>query len=394
MDEQGTWLFGADAWKDPYPNYARLRAQSPWRQDTPGDSDGSALWCFLRHDDVYNGLRDHETFSSKAMGNAPGSEGEPQLVLISDDPPRHTNFRRLVNRAFTPRRIAELEPWITSVSTELLDGMGAGEVDVVKNYTMPLPVKAIARLLGIPGDDYATFKQWTDSFLGGDADSSTGGDRGRDVMAMLAYFGEMVAKRRDAPAADLITALVEAEIEGEKLQDWEVLGFAILLLVAGNETTTNLMGNMLNALAQRPELWKQLREDRSLVERVVEETLRYESPVQVLFRRTLRDVEVNGRLIPTGERVGMFYGAANRDPEAFPEPDEFRLDRDLHNHVGFGMGIHYCLGSPLARAEARITLNQFLDRFAELGPGSSAGVRQTMTPIVFGFRELPLALGA
>lgn len=382
MTAEAPVLFSPESWANPYPQYARLRPGSPSRLD-----DGEArIWCLLRHDDVYGALRDHETFSSDAMDNSP--DNNFKLVMLTDDPPRHTNFRRLVNRAFTPRRIAELEPWITSVASELADDL-EGEVDVVQNYTVPLPVKAIARLLGIPGEDYRTFKRWTDALLANDV---AGEQRMGEVMEMMAYFGQMIAKRREHGAEDLITALVEAEVEGEKLQEWEILGFAILLLVAGNETTTNLMGNLLNALSTRPELWERLREDRSIVETVIEETLRYESPVQVLFRKTLRDVDMHGVTIPAGERVGVFYGAANRDPEAFPNPDEFRLDRDLHNHVGFGMGIHYCLGSPLARAEARITLNQYLDRFTRIEPGSVPGTRQTATPIVFGFRELPLRL--
>jgi cytochrome P450 len=336
---------------------------------------------------VYSALRDHETFSSE---NLMAGRFGPPIVLIQDDPPRHTRFRRLVNKVFTLKRVEALEPWITSIAHELLDEIGDGTADVVESYTVPLPVKVIARLLGIPGEDYATFKRWSDAFLS--TVSAERDDRLQNIQAMVAYFGQMAAARRSQGAEDLITALVQADIEGESLQDWEILGFCILLLIAGNETTTNLLGNMLNLLVDRPELWQQLRENRGLVETVLEETLRYEGPVQRLFRTVTRDVEVSGVKIAQGERITIFYGAANRDPRAFPEPDEFRLDRDLRNHVAFGMGIHYCLGAPLARAEARISLNAFLDRFPLLKRGEVPAVRQTASPIVFGFSQLPLVL--
>jgi len=235
-----------------------------------------------------------------------------------------------------------------------------------------------------------TFKRWSDASL--TVTAMTPQERMANIEEMMAYFGKMAVARRAHGAEDLITALVEAEIEGESLQDWEILGFCLLLLIAGNETTTNLVGNILNILVDRPDLWRQLREDRSLVENIIEETLRYEGPVRVLLRTTTREVEMSGVKIPPGEMIGIFYGAANRDPDGFPQPDEFRLDRDLRNHVAFGMGIHYCLGAPLARAEAKITLNTFLDRCPTLRRGSAPAVRQTGSPIVFGFQHLPLVL--
>jgi cytochrome P450 len=388
-------LVDREMFGNPYPAYQALREHSPVHYISIPANPSSGIdrpiwaWGLLKYHDVYTALRDHETFSSESP--VAGQFGPP-LVLIQDDPPRHTRFRRIVNKAFTLKRVEALEPWITKIADELLDHIGNQETDMVEAFTVPLPMRVIARLLGIPEEDYATFKRWSDAFL-----STVGADRNdrmQNVQDMVAYFGQMAVARRTQGADDLITALVEAEIEGESLQDWEILGFCILLLIAGNETTTNLLGNLLNLLVDRPDLWQQLRNDRSLVETVIEETLRYESPVQRLFRTATRDLEFSGVNIAKGDRITIFYGAANRDAAEFPNPDEFRLDRSLRNHVAFGMGIHYCLGAPLARAEARIALNTFLDRFPHLTRGVAPAIRQTATPIVFGFSQLPLVLAS
>jgi cytochrome P450 len=379
---------------DPYPAYRHLRDQSPFNYiDLPagtvaGIEGPIRSWALMQYADVYSVLRDHERFSS--ANNPLVGKAFPPLVLILDDPPRHTRFRRLVNKTFTLRRIEALTPWINSVASELLDEAGCGEIEIVERYTIPLPVKVIARLLGIPGGDYETFKQWSDAFLS--LVSMDNNQRMASIQEMVGYFGTIAAARRAQGADDLITALVEAEVDGEKLEEWEILGFCMLLLIAGNETTTNLMGNMFNLLAARPELWQQLRNDRNLVEPVIEETLRCESPVHRLSRAATADVEISGVRIPAGDLVTVYFAAANRDPKEFPNPDDFRLDRDLRNHVSFGMGIHYCLGAPLARAEAKVSLNAFLDRFSTIKPGRATAIRQTMTPVVFGFEQLPLVL--
>jgi cytochrome P450 len=386
-------LSKAEVISDPYPAYGGLRDRSPFKYvdlpagTVPGVDRPLRTWALMKFSHVYDALRDHETFSSSRSAVV---KAFAPLPMVFDDPPRHTRFRRLVNKAFTVKRVEALTPWISSVAHELLDQVGASEVDIVQQYTMPLPVKVIARLLGIPGDDYETFKGWSDAFLSLVSMDAT--ERMRIIQEMVTYFGSIAATRRAHGSEDLITALVEAEIEGEKLEEWEILGFCMLLLIAGNETTTNLIGNILNVLATRPHLWQQLRSNRALVETAIEESLRYESPIQRITRTTIHEVEVSDVSIAKGDRVTLFFGAANRDPAEFPDPDEFRLNRDLSNHIAFGTGIHYCLGAPLARAETKITLDAFLDRFSAIRLGSAVGIRQTMTPLVFGFQRLPLIL--
>jgi cytochrome P450 len=378
---------------DPYPAYARLRnADGVPRESVMG------TWVLARYEDVYEALRDHETFSS-AQGVTPGGSDDfsRRLPLIMDDPPRHTAVRRLVNTAFTRQRVREMTPAIEKIATDLL-GEIEGEVDIVEALTVPLPVIVISRVLGIPEADGERFKLWSDAVTGvldagpeAESVEDIFATRSAAIMEMLAYFAQSIAERRQDPGDDLISLLVQAEIDGERMSDTQLIGFCILLLIAGNETTTNLIGNSLNILADRPELWQRLRRERNLVEGVIEETLRFDSPVQMLWRTTTRPVQLRGTTIPEGEKVMVAFAAANRDAAEFAEPDEFNPERDWASHVAFGYGTHYCLGSPLARVEASVALNALLDRFPRLERGEPEP-RRLPSLVLRGFSALPLRL--
>ncbi len=378
-------LFSPQFQEDPYPAYAWLRAEAPvYREPRYGG------YVLSRYADVYSALRDHDAFSS-ALGVSPrpvaaGATGA-NMTIVTSDPPHHTHLRQLVNRAFTPRTVEALRPRISEVIGGLLDELPGREFDAVSAVTTPLPVIVIAELLGIPPERRADFKRWSDALVGTfDAEA---GAFAPELGEMFVYFSQAFAERKATPREDLLTALTLAEIDGARLNDIELLSFAIILLVAGNETTTNLLGNLLNVLVDRPDLWETLRDDRSLVGPAIEEVLRYDSPVQVLARGTTRDVEVAGTLIPAGARVLVSFASANRDPEEWPEADAFRLDRQLSRHLAFGHGIHYCLGSPLARLEAEVAMNALLDRFASLGRGAGNGQRLHST-VIRGFEHLPV----
>lgn len=372
-------IFSDKTVEDPYPAYRWLRENDPVYFD-PATGD----WHLTRYEDVYDALRNHAVFSSSAMGGA-GGVGFP---LISDDPPRHTRLRSLVNRAFTSSVIKRLEPFIEATCNDLIERFPKGPLDVVHGLTVPFPVIVISRMMGIPEKDRERFKLWSDA-LTGLLDGATRAGQAEVIMEMFPYFAREIEKRRSEPMDDLIAAVANAKgEEDEQLSDQEIIGFCLLLLVAGNETTTNLVGNMINVLLDQPALWERLRSDRSLTETAVEETLRYDSPVQFIYRRLMCDVALHGKALKSGQRVIVGFASANRDPENFDRPDEFSLDRELKRHLAFGHGIHFCLGAPLARVEGRIALDALLDRFSA-ATRAGQGVRLP-SHLLRGFSKLPV----
>jgi cytochrome P450 len=378
-------LFTPEFHEDPYPTYAWLREHAPiYREPRYGN------FVISRFGDALEVLRDHVTFSNARGQNPAGPQvGVPSLATT--DPPLHDQLRALVSRAFTPRRVAESEPRIRALVRELLDALPGRAFDLVPRVAIPVPVVVIAEMLGVSPDRSADFRRWSDALV---AMMERPHEPGllTAALEMVAYFREEVLpRRRKEPRGDLVSALLSAEIEGRKLSEQEIESFCLLLLVAGNETTTNLISNQLRALSQRPDLWKQLREKPELAADALEETVRWDSPVQNLARDATRDVTLHGVPIAAGDRVLVSFAAANRDAREFPSADEYRLDRASARHLGFGLGVHFCLGAGLARLEARCVLEAMLERFSEIAPGTGAPQR-THSTVIRGFESLPLAV--
>jgi cytochrome P450 len=355
--------------RNPYPYYAELRNHTPVYWLEPLQS-----WVISRYEDVAYVAKNTQLFSSAPI--IPAIMGEQNPVpevnwLISADPPAHTGLRRLVNKAFTPRMVAALESRVEEIVAQLLDaGEKSNEFDLVRDFSTPLPLMVIAEMLGIEPDRYRDFKQWSDDMLratGGGEVSPVERERLRGSMNdMQQYFERAIAERRQSPRGDLISALVRAEEESQALSPREVLAMCMLLLLGGNETTTNLLGSTVITLLAHPAELAKVRANPSCIPQMIEEMLRYESPVQAIFRSATSDTNIVGAPIAAGDKVLIFYGSANRDERHFLNPDVFDITRNPQDHLGFGFGIHYCIGAPLARLEVRIAINALLSRFPHL----------------------------
>jgi cytochrome P450 len=372
---------------DPYPAYAWLRREAPAYEVQP---DG--WWVLSRYADVSAALRNPEVFSS-AQGI--GSDRDQTRMMISTDPPDHTVLRSLVNKAFTPRVVAGLEPRIRQITDGLLDtALVDGRFDLTRDLAIPLPVTVIAELLGVEPERREDFKRWSDAFIGTGSDSMSREEfqahNDRAFAEFTAYFGGMIESRRRDRRTDLISALVGAQEEQNALSTEDILWFCLLLLVAGNETTTNLISNSMLALTEHPAEMSRLTADPGLIPGMVEEALRYDSPVQGLFRTTTRDVTVAGTTIPADRKVLLLYASANRDAEQFPEPGRFHITRAPNNHLAFGYGIHFCLGAPLARLEARVAWESLLRRARNLRPGLDRPPVRLDNVMVRGLESFPM----
>ncbi len=357
---------------NPYPHYQPLLAGPPRILDLFG-----ATGMVARYTDVTAVLRDHAHFSSVRPRDPsePPNEGPfaGARTMLFSDPPMHTRLRRLVSRDFTPRRIREMEPRIREIAKNLIDAAARkGEFEVMR-IANALPVMVIAEMLGVPPDHYEQFKHWSDVVVSGD--NTLPGTPLPDefhaaTKSLRDYFAEEIERRRRNPGADLVSALVAAhdgaEANTEIMTADELLAFVLLLLLAGNETTTNLIGNGMLALGLHPAQMDLLRQHPELMPRAVEEILRYDGPVQSTIRFTTEAVNLGGTAIPANLGCFIIVAAANRDPAQFADPDRFDISREPRDHVALGEGIHFCIGAPLARMEGAIAIGAMLERFPRL----------------------------
>jgi len=378
---------------DPYPLYAQVRQRGLVRSPL-------GVFATADHATAAGILRDRRFSSSPVhqRGYRPPSyppgdprAGLPAADLLTMDPPDHTRLRRLVAGAFTPRAIAGLEPWIRDVTVRLLAAAdGAAGFDLIDALAFPLPIMVICHLLGVPAQDQAQLRAWGQDVLPELQMAATARARARaSELALAGYLQDLVRERRANPDDSILSALIAAEEEGDRLSSGEVVSTAMLLLVAGFETTVNLIGNGTVALLGDRHSWDRLRQDPALVPAAIEEILRYDSPVQLALRTATEDVEAGGGVIAAGRTVVVFIGGANRDPGVFEQPDEFRIDRpDPGRHLSFSLGMHHCLGASLARLEGRIAIEELTRRYPALELAAPPARRPLL--VLRGFESVPV----
>jgi cytochrome P450 len=375
---------------DPYPTYRWLRDEAPIYHNAALD-----FWALSRARDVREATLDWATYSSAegtTLERLDTTAFAERPMMIFMDPPRHDRLRALVSRAFTPRRVAALEPFIRATAARLLDALAArGGGDFVGDFSAPLPMEVIFTLLGVPDADRVQLRAWMDHSLERDRDTPLLPARAIEAMLhLMQYWHGFLEQLRRQPNDGLIAGLLQAEVDGERLTDGEIVGFCSLLGAAGNETVTKLLANACVLFARHPAQWEAVRAERALVPGAVEEVLRYWPPSQYQGRTLTRDVEWYGQRVPQGARVLLLTGSANRDEREFADPDRFDVRRDTANHLGLGVGVHFCLGAALARLESRVGLEEFATRFPRYTVDEARCVRVHMSN-VHGWERVPFA---
>lgn len=389
-------LSGREARLEPFDWYAEMRDRAPVRYDP-----GRATWDVFRYDEVKAVLNDDERFSASPRNVAgfeePDDGGFMLETMLQQDPPRHDELRSVVDDAFEPREIQELEPTIRELASELLDDALAraeGEIDLVEDLAYPLPVVVIADLLGVPRDERDQFKEWSDTLVrGATEDTDAEAFQEQQMQAgqeMATYFMGKIEDRRENPRDDLLTTIATAEGEAGQLDHREALGTCMLLLVAGNITTTNLVTNAVRCFdAHETDLFARLSDGGRELSTAIEEVLRYRSPVQAMTRATTETVELGGETIEAGERLAVWLGSANRDERQFTDADTFVPDRSPNQHLAFGHGTHYCLGAPLARLEAKVALDVLTDRLSGIEVADTE-LEPVRSSFIYGVESLPV----
>jgi cholest-4-en-3-one 26-monooxygenase len=375
----------------PFEAFKRLRIEAPvFRHVSP--ETGTPFWVLSKYDDVVRVSQDSATFSSAKGTNIEDIEGGTELMMLNMDPPRHTKLRNLVSKGFTPKMTRAMEPHIREITNKIIDRVAKrGECDFVVDIAAELPLAVIAELIGVPDDETHKIFDWGNQMVGmEDPEYGTTHETAMNAaMAMFAYAEDIAGKRRAQPREDLVSVLIDADVDGEKLTQLEFNVFFMLLSVAGNETTRNLTSHGMLALFDHPEQKERLLADESLMPTAVEEMLRWGSVVMYFRRTTTKEVEIRGQRLGPNEKVTLWYISANRDEDVFPDADAFDVGRTPNNHVAFGGGgAHFCLGASLARLEIRILFEELLRRLPDIQQaGPAARLRSNF---INGIKHLPV----
>jgi cholest-4-en-3-one 26-monooxygenase len=376
----------------PFDVFKELREHEPvyWNPQKP--EDGPGFWVLSRYDDIVATSSDYQHYLSGHGVFIDDSVGGSELMMVNMDEPKHTGLRALVNKGFTPKMIRQMEPHVRDITTSIIDNIAQkGECDFVPEVAAELPLQVIAELIGIPLADRHKIFNWSNQMIAiSDAEYSGAMEIAQEAAAgMFAYANELTTDRRENPKDDLVTVLLNAEVDGEKLDDVEFNFFFLLLAVAGNETTRNAISGGMATFFEYPDQWERLKNDPSLINTAVEEIVRWITPVMYFRRTASEDNEIHGQPIKAGDKVTMWYGSANRDPDAFENADVFDIGRNPNPHLGFGAGgPHFCLGASLARLEIKIMFEELIKRLPDIQQNGDISLLRSF--FINGYKHIPV----